>query len=131
MIWLAVALTVFLWHLLDRQLDERRPGWIYLRLAGLSLLFAGTIYAAVWLAFYVPPIAVGLYQMREDRSIENIVQFFRQPLGVDTVNELQMLACFHPGFSAGDFFRQPDPGDAGDRPDHRRPRLAAQPAGCL
>ncbi len=90
LIWLAVALTVFLWHLLDRQLDERRPGWVYLRLAGLSLLFAGTIYAAVWLAFYVPPIAVGLYQIVKS-SIEGILQFIRQPSGVDPLTFLRML----------------------------------------
>jgi putative PEP-CTERM system integral membrane protein len=58
LVWLAVGEAAFIWHLFDRQADERRPFWIFLRLAGLTLLFAGTIYAAVWLAFYVPPVAV-------------------------------------------------------------------------
>jgi len=56
--WLAAAEAVFLWHLFDLRLDERSAFWQRLRLAGLTLLFAGTIYAAGWLAFYVPPVAV-------------------------------------------------------------------------
>jgi putative PEP-CTERM system integral membrane protein len=63
LVWLAIGLTAFVWHLLDRRLDSRPTVWLTLRLAGLSLLFAGTIYAAIWLLFYVPPLAVGLYQM--------------------------------------------------------------------
>jgi putative PEP-CTERM system integral membrane protein len=58
LVWLAVGEAAFIWHLFDRRIDERRPVWIYLRLAGLTLLFGGTIYAAIWLAFYVPPFAV-------------------------------------------------------------------------
>jgi putative PEP-CTERM system integral membrane protein len=58
LVWLAIAELTFLWDLVDSKIDERRPVWIYIRLAGLTLLFSGTIYAAIWLMFYVPPIAV-------------------------------------------------------------------------
>ena len=57
LVWLAVAEAAFLWYLLDRRPDPGTNVAAYTRLAGLTLLFAGTIYAAVWLLFYVPPIA--------------------------------------------------------------------------
>lgn len=88
--WLAVALATFLWHLLDRQLDERRPEWIYLRLAGLALLFAGTIYAATWLAFYVPPIAVYLWQAIKS-MFEGFINFFRHPFNIQAFGDLRYL----------------------------------------
>ncbi len=73
LVWLAVAEALFLWHLLDRKIDQRGAFWRYLRLSGLTLLFSGTIYAAVWLAFYVPPIAVGIYEM-----IKNFFQYWSE-----------------------------------------------------
>ncbi len=76
LVWLAVAEAAFLWFLLDRRIDERRPFWIYLRLSGLTLLFSGTLYAAVWLAFYVPPLAVFLFQMLRD-TFRNFVEILR------------------------------------------------------
>jgi putative PEP-CTERM system integral membrane protein len=63
LVWLAVAEAAFVWHLLDKRIDERNLFWRILRLAGLSLLFSGTIYAAVWLAFYLPPFAASVYEM--------------------------------------------------------------------
>lgn len=71
LVWLAAAEAVFLWHLLDKKIDERSPFWRSVRLAGLTLLFVGTIYGAVWLAFYVPLFASLLYQ-----SAVNISYFF-------------------------------------------------------
>lgn len=62
LVWLALAEAVFIWHLVDKRIDERAPFWRHLRLAGLTLLFAGTIYAAVWLLFYVPLVGALLYQ---------------------------------------------------------------------
>jgi putative PEP-CTERM system integral membrane protein len=62
LVWLGLAEATFLWHLLDSKIDGRRPAWIYLRLAGLTLLFSGTMYAAIWLLFYVPPIAVLIWE---------------------------------------------------------------------
>ena len=97
LIWLAVALAVFLWHLIDRRLDERPQGWKYLRLAGLSLLFAGTIYAAVWLAFYVPPIAVFIYQMVRS-VVEAVIDFFRHPNGINSLEALRLLLISTLGF---------------------------------
>ncbi len=69
LVWLALAEAVFLWHLFDRKIDERPVFWQSLRLAGLSLLFLGTLYAAAWLAFYVPPVAYFLGQI--------VTEFFR------------------------------------------------------
>jgi len=71
LVWLAVAEAVFLWHLIDERIDQRAPFWRGLRLAGLTLLFAGTIYAAAWLAFYVPLVARVIYDL-----LVNTVQNF-------------------------------------------------------
>jgi putative PEP-CTERM system integral membrane protein len=76
LVWLAIGLATFLWHLLDQRIDEHKPLWIYLRLAGLSLLFAGTIYAAIWLAFYVPPIAVYGFDVLK-QAFTNMMDMFK------------------------------------------------------
>ena len=62
LVWLGVAEAAFLWHLLDARIEQRGLGWQLTRLAGLTLLFAGTLYAAGWLLFYVPPFAWQLVQ---------------------------------------------------------------------
>jgi hypothetical protein len=71
LIWTLVAESIFLWHLFDRRIEERGPFWINLRLSGLTLLFAGSLYAAIWLAFYIPIIGYYLWTM-----ISNIYQVF-------------------------------------------------------
>jgi len=90
LVWLAVAEAAFLWHLFDRRLDERPPLWIHVRLAGLTLLFAGTLYAAVWLALYVPPLVAYIFNIFAN-TIRSLGDLFRNfpsshwydfPLGV-------------------------------------------------
>ena len=68
LVWLAVAEAAFLWYLLERKPDTGASISGYTRLGGLTLLFAGTLYAAVWLLFYVPPIAAFLVEF-----IQNII----------------------------------------------------------
>ena len=71
LVWLAIAEAIFLWYLLDEKIDTRPNFWRHLRLAGLTLLFSGTIYAAAWLAFYIPPLAVTLYE-----AVKNLFLYF-------------------------------------------------------
>lgn len=63
LVWLAVAELTFLWYLIDRRSPEGPLRTKFLRLAGLTLLFAGTLYAAAWLLFYVPPLAVEFWNL--------------------------------------------------------------------
>jgi putative PEP-CTERM system integral membrane protein len=53
-----LGILTYLWQILDRQIDRRRPLLTYLRLAGLTLLLLTGLYASVWLAFYALPIGV-------------------------------------------------------------------------
>jgi putative PEP-CTERM system integral membrane protein len=81
LVWLAIGLATFMWHLLDQRIDEHKPVWIYMRLAGLSLLFVGTIYAAIWLTFYVPPIAVFMANL-VGQAFTNLVDMFRTAIPI-------------------------------------------------
>ncbi len=63
LVWLAVAEFIFVWYLLDEKLESRLRSWRLLALAGLTLLFAGTLYSAATLAFYVPPLAFEVTRM--------------------------------------------------------------------
>ncbi len=51
-----LGMATLLWQLLDRKIDERGPLASILRLAGLTLMLALGVYAAVWLAFYIVPL---------------------------------------------------------------------------
>ena len=76
LVWLAIGEAAFIWHLFDRRIDESGSFWTFLRLAGLTLLFFGTIYAAVWLLFYVPPLAV-LFSQAVDNVVRNFGSILR------------------------------------------------------
>ena len=52
----SLGMATLLWQLLDRKIDERGPLASTLRLAGLTLMLALGVYAAVWLAFYIVPL---------------------------------------------------------------------------
>ena len=54
----ALGLAVFLWQVLDRRIDERRPLLGHVRVLGLTLLLAIGLYAGLWIAFYAVPIPV-------------------------------------------------------------------------
>ena len=53
-----LGLAIFVWQLVDRSIDGRRPLIGYLRVAGLALLLIVGLYASVWIAFYAVPIPV-------------------------------------------------------------------------
>ena len=50
------GLTTLLWQILDRRIDTRGPLLAHGRLVGLALLLLIGVYAAAWIAFYVPPL---------------------------------------------------------------------------
>lgn len=52
----SLGMATLLWQLLDRKIDERGSLASTLRLAGLTLMLALGVYAAVWLAFYIVPL---------------------------------------------------------------------------
>jgi putative PEP-CTERM system integral membrane protein len=52
-----LGMAFFLWRQLDRR-ESRRPILEAVRLGGLTLMAAASIYAAVWLAFYALPIGI-------------------------------------------------------------------------
>jgi putative PEP-CTERM system integral membrane protein len=89
LVWLAVGEAALLWHLLDRKTGERRPFWVYLRLGGLTLLFAGTLYAAVWLLFYLPPFVVMVIRSIPD-MLRGFLEQFRN-LNADTLRAIPFI----------------------------------------
>ncbi len=54
-----LGMAAFLWVLFSEP-SPRHPFWAYLRLAGLAMMVLLVIYAAVMVAFYVPPLVVFL-----------------------------------------------------------------------
>jgi putative PEP-CTERM system integral membrane protein len=52
-----LGIATLLWQLLDRGIDERGPVLAHLRVIGLTLVVIIGLYAAVWVAFYVIPLA--------------------------------------------------------------------------
>ena len=60
------GLATLLWQLIDRRIDGRGPVLSHLRLIGLALLLLIGLYAAVWVAFYVPPLVAQAPQMLGD-----------------------------------------------------------------
>jgi putative PEP-CTERM system integral membrane protein len=68
-----VGMLTLLWHLLDRQIDERPILLQYTRFVGLSLLIIIGFYVSAWLAFYVVPLASMLFSALGDFSFwENL-----------------------------------------------------------
>jgi putative PEP-CTERM system integral membrane protein len=53
-----LGMAAFLWTLLDNQAGRRSPFSEAVRLAGLTLMAATSLYAAAWIAFYALPIGV-------------------------------------------------------------------------
>ena len=121
LVWLAIAEAVFLWHLLDDKIDARTPFWRYLRLVGLTLLFSGTIYAAAWLAFYLPPLAGNTYII--------LKEIFRNPSKCLRPNDLDLLVrASHKNYRIlfVSLLGRIDPDDADRRADRGRPGVAGQ-----
>lgn len=59
MIVALLGMAAFLWYLFSSS-APRHPFWAYLRLAGLALMALLVAYAAIMVAFYVPPLVVFL-----------------------------------------------------------------------
>lgn len=53
-----LGMVTFLWYVLDPGIELRKPITGWLRLIGLTLMLLVGLYAAVWIAFYVIPLAV-------------------------------------------------------------------------
>ena len=58
-----IGLMALLWQILDQRIDERPAIVQGIRLTGMSLLLVVGAYISVWMAFYVPPVAMGVIQM--------------------------------------------------------------------
>lgn len=58
MVLAGVGMAAFLWHLLYPSIEGRGALLGWLRLAGLTIMLLASLYAAVWIAFYVAPLAV-------------------------------------------------------------------------
>lgn len=54
----AVGLATLCWRLLDRRCDERAVWLRGLSLLGMSLLLLTSLYAVVWLLFYILPVVI-------------------------------------------------------------------------
>ncbi|UCC63686.1 MAG: TIGR02921 family PEP-CTERM protein [Anaerolineae bacterium] len=53
-----LGMAALLWQILDRNIGVRGSLLAHLRAIGLTLLLLVGLYAAVWIAFYAPPVAV-------------------------------------------------------------------------
>jgi putative PEP-CTERM system integral membrane protein len=73
----ALGLTAFLWQILDRRIDERRPLLGHVRVVGLTLLLAIGLYAGLWIAFYAVPIPVIVWRSIRDMLHYGIGYTFR------------------------------------------------------
>ncbi|MFC1466284.1 MAG: TIGR02921 family PEP-CTERM protein [Candidatus Brachytrichaceae bacterium NZ_4S206] len=73
------GMAALLWRLLDRRNDERGLLVTALRAIGLTGLLLAGIYAAIWLAFYVLPLAVQMVNafVSAIRSIPDMIRFGR------------------------------------------------------
>lgn len=61
-----LGIATLLWQILDRDIDSRGSLLTYLRLIGLSLLLAIGLYASLWIAFYVLPVSIYLWEGLSD-----------------------------------------------------------------
>jgi putative PEP-CTERM system integral membrane protein len=57
-----IGLLTLLWQLLDAKIDGRNGLLTCIRVAGLTILLLVGVYTSLWVAFYVPPVAVTLLQ---------------------------------------------------------------------
>lgn len=57
-----LGMAAFLWQLFDKEMDRRGALALYLRAFGLTLFLAVTLYASLWLAFYVVPLVIQIGQ---------------------------------------------------------------------
>ena len=67
----ALGVLAYLWHLLDKKIDQRGPAAVHLRFVGLTLLLIVGLYASIWIMFYVIPFLGQLGNILRDigRSI--------------------------------------------------------------
>lgn len=65
----SLGMLTLLWQLLDRKSEQRGALVSTLRLAGLTLMLALGVYAALWLTFYIVPLTAAM--------LENLGQLLR------------------------------------------------------
>jgi len=70
------GMAVFLWDILDRQIEHRRAWVVWLRLLGLTIMLLVSLYAALWVAFYALPITAEALEWF-GRILSNLGGFFR------------------------------------------------------
>lgn len=58
-----IGLMALLWQILDRRIDTRGSVPQGVRLIGMTLLVLVGVYISVWLAFYVPPVLMGVINL--------------------------------------------------------------------
>ncbi len=58
-----IGLLALLWQILDGRIDTRGPLSQVIRLTGMTLLVLVGVYISVWLAFYVPPVLMGVINL--------------------------------------------------------------------
>jgi putative PEP-CTERM system integral membrane protein len=70
-----LGMATLLWQILDRDIDSRGALLTYLRLIGLTLLLAIGLYASLWLAFYVLPVSIYLWEGISDMLSRFVANF--------------------------------------------------------
>ena len=74
-----LGMAAFLWQLLRQP---ARFGWNALQTAGLTLMLVVALYAAGWVAFYVPPLAIMLWQQVRNFVPQITTCFWEPDLGM-------------------------------------------------
>jgi hypothetical protein len=78
-----LGMVAFLWTLLDQQAGRRHTALEGLRLAGLTLMVATSLYAAAWITFYALPIVVEILRFignilaRPSEVYQGLIGFLR------------------------------------------------------
>lgn len=71
-----LGIATLLWQILDRNIHSRGSLLTHLRLIGLTLLLAIGLYASIWIAFYVLPVSIYLWEGISD-MVGNLSEIFR------------------------------------------------------
>lgn len=79
MYYVFLAMSAFLWDLIDRDSEERSRLVVWLKLSGLTMMLLVAIYASVWIAFYaLPGISIVITVVRD--TLGGLEQGLRNPV---------------------------------------------------
>lgn len=76
-----LGLSTYLWQLLDPGIAARGQGAQLARWTGLCLLALAGVYAAVWAAFYLPPLGMMMVEVARDtlaHPLDSLRSFWRE-----------------------------------------------------